>query len=213
MGKVFQRIRVAGAAFALALAATSCTTILTETAKKALEDRTTEDQVTDAKIGASIASSFAQKDKSLLLAISVDVWEQRVMLTGTLDDPNAKDEVARLVRSDRRIRTLYDETQIVSKAEQAHRQEASQSRDASKKEGIGQGVNDFWIESKINAKLVATRGVTSVNYRWRSVRNIVYVIGRARSEDELKTVLEVIRATDGVSQVKPFVEIKRVSKS
>jgi hyperosmotically inducible protein len=145
--------------------------------------------------------------------VNADVWEQRVMLTGTLDDPKARQDVVDLVRKDRRLRKVYDEIQVVTKAEQAQRREAAKSKDEPKKEGVGQAVNDFWIETKISAQLIAKRGVTSVNYRWRSVRNTVYLIGRARSEDELKTVLDIIRGTDGVSQVKHFIEIKPVLKS
>ena len=78
---------------------------------------------------------------------------------------------------------------------------------------MGQAVNNFWIETKINAKLLLTRGVTSVNYRWRSVRDVVYLIGWSRSQDELKTVLDIIRKTEGVHDVKHFVEIKPVSTS
>jgi osmotically-inducible protein OsmY len=41
----------------------------------------------------------------------------------------------------------------------------------------------------------------------------VYLIGRARSEDELKTVLDIVRKTEGVTEVKHFVEIKPVGKA
>ena len=196
-----------------ALSMTGCQQVVTETAKKAFEDRTTHDQVTDTKIGAGILSSFSDKDKNLLLDVNADVWEQRVMLTGTLDDPKKKDEVVQLVQADQRVRKVYDEIQIVTKAEQAQRREAAKNKDDSKKEGgVGQAVNDFWIETKISAQLISTRGVTSVDYRWRSVRNVVYLIGRARSQEELNTVLSVIRNTEGVTQVKHFVEIKPVAK-
>jgi hyperosmotically inducible protein len=206
-------ISSAGLILVLALGTTGCTQVLTETAKKALEDRNTEDQVTDTKIGTGILSGLADKDKSLLLDVNADVWEQRVLLTGTLDDPKTKEEVLQLVRADQRIRKLYDEIQIVTKAEQAQRREAAKSKDEPKKEGVGQAVNDFWIETKISAQLITTPHVTSVNYRWRSVRNIVYLIGRARSQEELNTVLETIRKTEGVKQVKPFVDIKPLPKT
>ena len=101
----------------------------------------------------------------------------------------------------------------MSKEEKEQRREAAKNKDESKKEGVGQAVNDFWIETKINAQLLSTRGVTSVNYRWRSVRDVVYLIGRSRSDDELKTVLGIVRKTEGVTEVKPFVEIKPLSKS
>lgn len=192
------------------LGLTGCPQVLMETAKKTMEDRVTDDQVTDTKIGAGILSGFTDRDKNLLLDVNVDVWEQRVLLTGTLDDPKLRQDVVQMVRADQRIRKLYDEIQVVTREEQAQRREAAKSKDEPKKEGVGQAVNDFWIETKISAQLIAARGVTSVNYRWRSVRNVVCLIGRARSEDELKTVLEIIRATEGVKQVKPFVEIKPV---
>ena len=217
MSKILAGATVAGFALFTALGTTGCTTVIVEAAKKTMEDRVTEDQATDTKIGAGLLSSFSDKDKNLLLDVNVDVWEQRVMLTGTLSDSKVRQEVVQFARADQRVRKLYDEIQIVSKEEQAKRREAAknkeESRDEPKKEGFGQAVNDFWIETKISAKLITTRGVTSVNYRWRSVRNIIYLIGRARSEDELKTVLEIIRGTEGVSQVKHFVEIKPVVKS
>jgi osmotically-inducible protein OsmY len=69
-------------------------------------------------------------------------------------------------------------------------------------------VNDFWIETKISARLVTEPYVRSVNFRWRSVRNTVYIIGRARSEAELQRVLEICKNVDGVVAVKSFVEVR-----
>lgn len=191
-----------------------CTTILTETAKKALEDRSTEDQVTDTKIATGILSRLAGKDKGLLLDVSVDVWEQRVLLTGTLSDPSVREDVVQLVRQDDRIKALYDEIQIVPPEVQEERRDlkkAHQEGASEEKSGMQQAVDDFWIASKIQGQLLAKKGITSVNYRWRSVRNQVYIIGRARSQQELETVLEIIRDTKGVDGVKQFVEIKPVS--
>ncbi len=62
---------------------------------------------------------------------------------------------------------------------------------------MGQTVDDFWIATKIEAQLIAAKGMTSVNYRWRSVRNQVYLIGRTRSQAELDKVLDIIRTTKG----------------
>jgi osmotically-inducible protein OsmY len=208
MKNILTRMTLAGLALLIVFGTTGCLTVVTETAKKTMEDRHTEDQVMDTKIGAGILSALADKDKHLLLDVNVDVWEQRVLLTGTVDDPKVRQEVVDLVRKDQRVRKIYDEIQVVTKAEKEQRREAAKSKDEPKKEGVGQAVNDFWIETKISAKLISTPHVTSVNYRWRSVRNTVYLIGRARSEEELNTVLDTIQKTEGVSQVKHFVEIK-----
>lgn len=185
-----------------------CTTVMMETGKKAFEDRTTENQVTDTKIGAGVLSRLADRDKGLLLDVNVDIWEQRALLTGTLDDPQEKQAVADLVKSDSRVSTLYNDIQIVTKAEKEARRKKAEEGEKNSKEGIGQTVDDIWINTKIEAQLIATKGVTSVNYRWRSVRNQVSVIGRANSAAERTTVLDVIRATKGVEAVKQYIEVK-----
>jgi len=191
-----------------------CMQVYEQAAKTAFEDRSNDDHLLDATIDTHITTALADKDKSLLLDVKTDVWEQRVMLTGTLDDPKVKADMIQLVQqADTRVKKIYNEIQMVSTGEKEQRREAAKNKDESKKEGVGQAVNDFWIETKINAQLLSTRGVTSVNYRWRSVRDVVYLIGRSRGEDELKTVLSIIRKTEGVTEVKHFVEIKSVSAS
>ncbi len=182
--------------------------VLTAAAQKAFEDRSTGDQVTDAKVTTGILKRLADKDKELLLDVSVDVWEQRVMLTGTLDDAKKRDGVVKLARADNRIKAFHNEIQVVSTAQRDQRRQQAERKDSGEKGGIGQTVNDVWIETKIKAKLLTASGVTSVNYFCRSVRNAVYVIGRARSGGELDKVLAIIRGTDGVKGVKHFIQIK-----
>lgn len=45
---------------------------------------------------------MSDKDKNLLLDVSADVWEGRVLLTGTLDSRKTRREVLSLVRRDKR---------------------------------------------------------------------------------------------------------------
>ena len=194
---------------AMAAGLTACTTtqVVTGAAKAAFEDRKTETQILDTKITAGILGRLAGRDKMLVIDVTADVWENRVLVTGTLDDASERAAVIKLMREDERISDVYDEIQIVTPAEKEERRELSEQVKAGA-ESVGRSVNDFWIETKINAQLISTRGVASVNYRWRSVRKTVYLIGRARSAEELKQVLDVIRETEGVGSVKHFVRIK-----
>jgi osmotically-inducible protein OsmY len=192
----------------LAWMLTGCTAVVIEGAKRAWEDRSAEDQVLDIQIAAGLMSALAKKDNNLFLDVSFDVWEQRVMVTGALSDPRQKQDVDHMVRADRRMRTIYHDILLVSAESQAQRRDASRNKAAPKKEGVGQTVNDFWIETKISAQLLTKENVTSVNYRWRSVYNTVYVIGRAPSRTELNAVLAVIRDTEGVKNTRSYIEIK-----
>lgn len=64
------------------------------------------------------------------------------------------------------------------------------------KGGLSDSAKDFAIETKLKANLLAAKGVTSINYRWRSVNGIVYFLGLARSHEELAKVLTLARQMD-----------------
>lgn len=207
------RLALVGLTLCIAFGTTGCTALVLEAAKKLREDRQTDDQMTDTQIGVNFLSVLSDRDNKLLLDVNADVWELRVMLTGTVSDPKTRHELIKLARADKRIKKIHDEIQVVSTAEQTRRLSASRNPDEAPKEGLSRVVEDLWIETKISAKLITHADVTSVNYRWRSVRNITYLIGRAQSQTELKTVLAILNDTEGVSQVKSFVEVKPTLKS
>jgi osmotically-inducible protein OsmY len=197
-------------ALALLLGTSACTTVLSEGAKRTLENRQTHDFFTDTQIGSSLFSALVQKDAGLAMDINIDVWEQRVLLTGSVLDAKTRAEVAQLARADKRVLKVYDEIQIVSPEDQAARRRAAKGKgDSGGKGALERAATDYWIEARINGQLIATRDVASVNLRWRSVRNRVCVIGRAQSDTEHRKALEAIRAVDGVAQLKSFVEVKK----
>lgn len=183
-----------------------CTSVITSAAQKAWESRTTEDQVTDSKIHTGILDKLKNKDKGLLLDVNVDVWEQRVMLTGTLDDAGVRSEVESLAKQDSRIKILHNHIQVVTKEEKEARRKQKEEG-GEEKSGTGQAVNDFWIETKIKAQLLTQSNVTSVNYFYRSVLNHIYVIGEAANTPEKSMVLSIIRATEGVKSVQEYIEV------
>lgn len=185
-----------------------CTTVVSEGAKKAFEDRSLDDQNTDIRMASGYFAALVEKDKNLALDVSLDVWEQRVLITGALTDARQRQQVEQLVRTDKRTRAVYNEILLVSKDAQSQRRDAARTKATPKKEGVAQSINDFWIETKISAQLLSTTGVTSVNYRWRCVYGTVYLIGRALGHRELQTVQSIIRSTEGVKQLKSFVEVR-----
>ncbi len=125
------------------LGLSGCSTVVWETAKKLRENRISEDQFTDSKIGATLMAGLAEQSLSLLIDVNADVWENRVLLTGMVTDRGVRQEVVRKVRTDKRILKVYDEIQVVSAAEQAKRREAAQAM--SKQAAANQPDNDFWV--------------------------------------------------------------------
>ncbi len=207
VSRTFKRCVVWGVLLAT-LGLAGCTTVVWETAKKLRESRAGDAQFTDTKISVNLMSGLAEKDMGLFMDVNADVWESRVLLTGTVTDASIRQEVVRKVRADKRIAKIYDEIQVVSAARQAQQRELAKSQTTPRKNASPGSENDLWLETKIAAQLVSAPNVVSVNYRWRSVRNILYVIGRASSKQELAQVLGIIKATDGVARVKSFVELQ-----
>ena len=70
--------RLAMLLIALIFAAAACQSVLVETGKKVFENRSTSDKIADTRLAGGIATDLTLKDKSLLLDVSTDVWEQRV---------------------------------------------------------------------------------------------------------------------------------------
>jgi len=190
----------------------ACTpTLLSDAAQAAFEDRITEDQVTDLKIASYLLKQLIETDKNLALDVGIDVWEQRMLLTGGLDSAQMLDQVIAIASADSRVKTLYNEIRVISTAERDQRRQQAENRDSAEGGGVQQTVNDYWLETKVKGQLLTAKEVRSVNYRWRSVMNTIYIIGRARSQEELDIVLSIIRDTKGVRNIKNFIEIKPVS--
>ena len=181
-----------------------------KTLTSALEDRSFEQGLEDAKIHAHLLKEYLRVDSGLPVDVNTDVWEGRALLTGAVDAAWKREAVLRIARGDPRIRALYDHI-LLGSADGAERGCAAagtapaEERDIVK---IGRIAGDAWIKAKLKAQFLATEGVRSVNYRWQSARGRVYIIGRARTEQEKKIVLQIIRGTKGVLRVREYIEIK-----
>ena len=185
------------------------TPVVTEVAQKAYEDRTIEQQITDGKIHSRVLNFLVYKGgPELPIVVSTDVWQRRVLLTGTLADPRIRDYLSNRIRQDPRVRSVYNHIQIVPKEVQAKRMRAHESHhDPEGNKKLKRLASDVWIQTKIQAQFIAAGGVKSVNYRWQSVRGEVYIIGMARSALERDKVNQIVRGTRGVRGVKSYIEV------
>ena len=62
-------------------------------------------------------------------------------------------------------------------------------------------VGNAVLDKKIDLKLTATRGVSSVNMRWKVYGGDVFLMGVAQSKAEVDLTLETIKALDGVKAI------------
>ncbi len=107
----------------------------------AVEDRSGDDIAKDLEIKASITADVIDKMGTDVISISVDVYEQDVMLTGVVENAKQKTEAEKLSRAVEGVKKLSNDILVVKAID--------------KKKGAVEGfVDDTVIESKINALLL-----------------------------------------------------------
>ena len=166
------------------LAACTQPTGLVNVASSPAEDRSIEALRDDTAITFNINEILlGEKYRDLFAEISTDSYERVVMLTGTVKFAQNKQRATDLVRGVKGVSRIVNALQVTSDY------------------GVGAAANDLWVETKLKVLLLGTKGIRSINYRWRSVNGTVYLIGAGRSQQELNTVIDVIRKTRWVKRV------------
>lgn len=161
----------------------------------AIEDRSTSDIAADLKLKTLITSEVIQELGTDVISISADVYEQDVMLTGSVEDGGLKAKAEKLTRGVDGVKRVFNEIRIV--------------KPVNKKKGAVEGfVDDTVIESKINALLLDAQGVSVTNFRWRSVGGHVFLFGRALSRAEHKKATAVTKGIKNVVEVKNLAKIR-----
>ena len=159
------------------------------------EDRSSGDIDKDLEIKATLTVDVIDKMGSDVVSISSDVYEQDVMLTGSVEKAEQKTQAGKLAAGVEEVKKVYNEI-IVLKA-------------IDKKKGVAENfVDDTVIETKINAQLLDASGVSVTNFRWRSVGGHVFLFGRSLSDEELKKALAVVKDIDNVVSVTNRVKVR-----
>ncbi len=157
----------------------------------AAEERSMGTVVDDNTIHADITHRFIQSDvNDLLVNVDVRVHDGRVMLTGRTPKPETSVEAVRLAWLAKGVREVINEIKT------------GQENDTV---GFAQ---DQWIETQIEARLLATKGIMSINYTVEVVDGVVYLLGVAQNEQELRNVAYISSITKGVQRVISYVRLK-----
>jgi hyperosmotically inducible periplasmic protein len=170
-------------------------TAIKSVVEAAVEDRTAEDIASDLAIKGKLTANVIDKMGSDVISIGADVYEQVVMLTGTVETGKQKTQAGRLAKNVEDVKKVFNEIVVIKAIDK-------------EKGAVENYVDDSVIETKINAQLLDAGGVSVTNYRYRSVGGRVFLFGRALSNAELKKALGIITDIDGVKSVKNRVFVR-----
>jgi osmotically-inducible protein OsmY len=162
-----------------------------ETAVVVAQERSPGNAVDDAGILLKIKNLYLnQENKDLFRNVEIKVVEGSVLLTGNVDNPDSQVEAVRLAWQVMGVREVINETQISDKA------------------GFLNYTRDVLISNQIRVRLVATKGIRSVNYSVLTVNQVVYLMGIAQDQHELDLVTNVASTTNYVQKVVSYVRLK-----
>lgn len=167
----------------------SPTLIVLEDPRTYVEDRSLRDAREDARIRLDVQALFAEQESGELRNVKVEVYEQAVLLVGTVTTPAARDEAGRLAAGVEGVGRLINEVQVVADA------------------GVQAAAEDLTVETRIKQALRADDDVHSANLRWNSVNGIVYLFGRALSNAERDKAVTVVKGIEGVRDVVDHIKV------
>jgi osmotically-inducible protein OsmY len=179
------------AAIAGALGGCADPTAPLDVATTVAEDRPFGQVAEDAKIKLDFDRQLGTGSATsrLFFDVNCDVYEGRMMLTGSVKTQADRERAVSLARNISGVKVVYDDIQVTDAG------------------GVGNTARDALIEAKIKAKLVGAKGIKSINFRWQSVNGTIYLIGRARSRSELDSVIAIIKDTEDVKAVVNHAEV------
>ncbi len=122
--------------------------------------------------------------------LDMTVREGRVLITGTVPDPDMRVDAIRLAWQADGVKQVINEINVAEG------------------DGVKGFIKDSWITGNVKTKLVFDKDVQSVNYSIDTVKGTVYLMGIAQDGIELQRVLDHARFTPKVENVVSYVRMR-----
>ena len=162
---------------------------------RAIEARSTADIAKDNRVVIDVNRIMA--DLGTIKA-STEIYEQRLLITGIFSDQATHDDFLAQVKQVEGVKELFWHAQVLTEAEREQRKDELLGWD-----------DVLVLETKVGVEMVATRGVADVNFRTAADSfGTIYLMGRARSQEELDKAIATVRNTDGVGQVVSYAFVR-----
>lgn len=186
---VFSRVCGVGLCVTAALLLSSCTPIgMAAGAGASLGIASAKEggissSATDLRIKASISEKWFSYKVDTFTKLSLTVDQGRVLITGTVQNPDDRVEAVRLAWQVNGVKQVINEIRVAEG------------------EGVQGFVKDGWISTRLRTAMTFDKDIHSINYSIETVNGIVYLMGVSRSQEELDKVVALARTIPGVKQV------------
>jgi osmotically-inducible protein OsmY len=157
-----------------------------------MQERSLGDNLDDQTIKLEINHYFMQnKVGDVFKDVNVEVQEGRVLLTGRTNRSDVAIEAVRLAWLAAGVREVINEIEVGEKGTD-----------------FLNYAQDNINETQIEARLLATKGIRSVNYNIEVVDGVAYILGVAQNEEERHNVAYIASITKGIRRVVSYVRLR-----
>lgn len=143
----------------------------------------------DVSAGRVIKARMLRAPDVDLSEVDVEVAQGIVLLTGNVDDQQSRIEAERIAWSGPTVREIGNEIQI--------------------KEGQGllRNTKDGILNKAVKTRLIAAGGVKAGNFNVEARDGVVYLLGIARTSEELERAAEIASTTRGAKEVISYARV------
>ena len=122
-------------------------------------------------------------DEEMHLRVDLQIYEGRLLLTGLVPREDMRTDAVRLAWQPENVKEVINEIKIGgSRAPDVY-------------------ATDKFVTTQLKAKLLLTKGISSINYSLTTIEGTVYLLGVAQSQEELDRVFSVVRNQANVQDV------------
>ncbi len=155
----------------------------------AFQDKTLGESLDETTSGTEIKTILFSKGASRFGEVDVEIADRFVLLSGRVPSEADRAEAERVAWSVKSVDEVANELVI-------------------DRFNLGRDVNDRWITEQVRARIIADKQVKGVNYNIQVYNGVVYMLGLAQSEDELRRAAEHASKVKGVEKVVSYVKMR-----
>jgi osmotically-inducible protein OsmY len=156
----------------------------------AYQERGIDGFAEDFKIATEIRAKWIDHDVLITTKVSVEVYEGRALLTGTVQDEATRADAVRIAWQVPGVKDVLNEIQTARSG------------------NVVDYTRDAWITGQIKTRITFDEKIMAVNYHVETVNGTVYLIGVAQSQDELDRVVGTARGIGYVRNIVSHVRVK-----
>jgi osmotically-inducible protein OsmY len=144
----------------------------------------------DSAISLQIKKKVYSLSPRLYSLVSFNVQNGDILLAGKIETQEESAQIEGLAWQIDGVKNVYNNLEVAEEL------------------GLGTIIKDSAVTTSLKSQVLCTSDVRSLNYSFKTVDGVVYIMGTAQSQEELDKVLDISKKTKNVKKVVNYVYIK-----